>query len=292
MAKAVVYPPRRQQCDELFGLIDSDKSGAIELKELKQMVQLINPGLSETAIAAQFTALDASKDGRVSREEFSKHFVDGFKSDDEKKYYERMQYTKRFLTRKPRLGAVFDTFDIEKAGFLSYGELVRMIRLSKPKFTNADLQTLFNKMDINHDNRVSRDEFIMYYFTLFFSETDGDFEDRIEEVFQGRRKVKLQMLFNMYDTDGNGTLDLSEFSRMLKLNGRKFVSADVILDTLIKVDKNKNRKIEFSEWVDYMGTLCAHLDDVYFNKAVNNMMDAAQPKTKNPAAPATAVTKK
>jgi len=116
----------------------------------------------------------------------------------------------------------------------------------------------------------------LYYFTLFFNESDGEFFERVEEAFQGRRKVKLQMLFNMYDLDGNGYLDLNEFALMLKLNGRKFVSADIILDTLIKVDKDHNRRVDFPEWMEYMGTLCAQMDDVYFNKAVNNMIAAAQ----------------
>jgi len=191
-----------------------------------------------------------------------------------------MQHTKKYLTRKPRLGSVFDTFDTDKSGNLSRGEIFRMVRLSKPKFSNDDLTALFNKMDTNHDHKVDRNEFIMYYFNLFFAETDAEFEERVEEAFQGRRKVKLQMLFNMYDLDGNGYLDLNEFALMLKLNGRKFVSADVILDTLIKIDKNHDRKVEFPEFMDYMNTLCTNMDDVYFNKAVGNMMTAAQ-KTKD-----------
>jgi len=246
------------------------------LKELKEMVRLVKPELKDEDIIKQFSALDKSKDGRIQKEEFVTHYLEQFKADAEKQFYERTQYTKKFLTRKPRLAAVFETFDTDHSAFLSRGEIFRMVRLSKPKFTNEDLTALFNKMDTNQDHRVSKDEFIMYYFTLFFNETDGEFNERVEEAFQGRRKIKLQMLFNAYDLDGNGSLDLQEFALMLKLNGRKFVSADVILDTLIKVDKDHNRKVDFNEWMDYMGTLCAQMDDVYFNKAVNNMIAGAQ----------------
>jgi hypothetical protein len=48
------------------------------------------------------------------------------------------------------------------------------------------------------------------------------------------------------------------------------------VQTLIKVDKDHNRRVEFPEWMDYMGSLCAQMDDMYFNKAVNNMIAAAQ----------------
>jgi len=150
-----------------------------------------------------------------------------------------------------------------------------MVRLSKPKFTNDDLTALFDKMDVNHDKKVSRDEFILYYFTLFLNETDSEFAERVEEAFQGRRKVKLQVLFNMYDLDGNGSLDLNEFALMLRMNGRKVMSAEAVLDTLIKIDKDHNRKVDFSEWMDYMGTVIATMDDKTFNKAVNSMMSAA-----------------
>jgi len=181
------------------------------------------------------------------------------------------------LTRKPKLASIFDTFDTDHSGNLSRGEIFRMVRLSKPTFTNDELNALFSKMDANEDRKVSRDEFIMYYFTLFLHETESEFNERVEEAFQGRRKIKLRTLFNMYDLDGNGSLDLNEFSLMLKLNGRKFVSADVILDTLIKVDKDHNRRVDFNEFMDYMGTLCAQMDDTYFNKAVNSMIAAASP---------------
>jgi len=269
-------PARKQQVDELFALIDADKSGTIEVKELKAMVKLVKPDLSDADVAKQFHALDESKDGKIQKAEFSHHYLDQFKTDSDKKFYERIQYTKKFLTRKPKLAEVFDTFDSDKSKFLSRGEVFRMVRLSKPKFTNEDLTHLFNTMDANHDHKVSKDEFVLYYFTLFFNESDGEFFERVEEAFQGRRKVKLQMLFNMYDLDGNGSLDLNEFSLMLKLNGRKFVSADDVLNTLIKIDKDHNRKVDFNEWMDYMGGLCAHMDDKHFNKAVNNMITAAQ----------------
>jgi len=272
---AVLLPSRKAQCDEIFALIDTDKSGTVSLKEMKAMIRLVRPDLKDEDVSKQFHDLDKSKDGRIQAEEFAKHYLEQFKGDSEKQFYERMQITKKFLTRKPRLAEVFETFDTDHSATLTKGEMFRMIKLSKPKFTNEDLNALFTKMDTNQDHKISRDEFIMYYFTLFFNETEAEFNERVEEAFQGRRKVKLQLLFNMYDLDGNGYLDLNEFALMLRLNGRKFVSADTVLDTLIKVDKDHNRRVDFGEWMDYMGTLCAQMDDKFFNKAVNSMIAAA-----------------
>jgi len=282
--KSALLPPRRQQLDDLFALIDTDRSGTIEYRELVAMVRLVRPDAKDEDVQKQFHSLDLSKDGRVQKEEFVKSYLDHFKTDNEQQFYDRMHFTKKFLKRKPKLATVFDTFDSDHNGFLDRGEIYRMVKLSKPRFTNDELNELFKKMDTDHDHKVSKTEFVLYYFHLFFNESDADFEQRVEEAFQGRRRVKLQVVFNAYDLDANGFLDLNEFSLMLKMNGRKFVSAEDILDTLVKIDRDHNRKVDFKEWSEYMNGLIAPMDDRQFNKAVHNMLGAARGDKKTAAA--------
>jgi len=273
--EAALWPNRNTAMGELFSLIDTDKSGTIETKELMQMVRLVKPETSDEEIVKQFVALDKSKDGKVQKNEFMEAYLAHFKADSEKDFHERMETTKKYLVRKPALGKVFDHFDLDKSGTLNRGEIYKMVKISKPKFTNEELSAIFDKMDTNHDHKVDRNEFILYYFKLTYNDTQSEFDERIEQTFEGRRKHKLQALFNMYDVDQNGYLDTNEFALMLKMNGRKAVSADDVLDTLIKIDKNHNKKVEYKEFLDYIGGLIAHMDDATFNKAVSNMMKAA-----------------
>lgn len=272
----VAFPARDVELGTLFDLADTNKSGKIEVKELVALWHLVKPSATIEEIKKEFAAIDKSKDGTIDKKEFVSAYLAHFKADDEKTFFNRIETTKKYIVRKPRLSEVFDYFDSDKNGSLNRGEIFRMIRLSKPKFTNEDLTQIFNKMDADHDHKVSKDEFINYYFKLFFAETNNEFEHRIEEAFAGRRKVKLQMVFQAYDQDGDGVLSLNEFSAMLKLNGRKFVSADEILNTLVKIDRNHDRKVEYDEWLDFMGGLIAHMDDRHFNKAIKNMLDAAK----------------
>jgi len=242
------------------------------------MVKLVKPDAKDADIAKQFRDLDQSKDGKIQKDEFFKAYMEHFKSDTDIHFYERMQHTTKFMRRKPKLAAVFVHFDEDKSGFLDRGELYRMVRLSKQNFTNEDLTELFKKIDTNHDNKISKDEFVLYYFNLFFAADDAEFDVRVEEAMQGRRKVKLQILFNTLDEDGNGTLDLNEFGRMLRLfsTESKLVKSDDILDTLVKIDRDHNRKVDYNEWMAYMNSLFATMDDRIFYATLSKLQRAVQ----------------
>jgi Ca2+-binding EF-hand superfamily protein len=263
---------------DLFALIDTDHSGTIEFKELLAMVKLVKTDAKDADIAKQFRELDQSKDGKLQKEEFVKAYLDHFKADNEVHFYERMQHTARFLRRKPKLGAVFAHFDEDKSGSLDRGELYRMVKLSKPAFTNSDLTELFKKIDTDHDHKISKDEFVLYYFNLFFAADDDEFEVRVEEAIQGRRKVKLQILFNTLDESGTGVLGLNEFGHMLRLFSKEstVVKSDDVLDTLVKIDADHNRKVDYTEWLTYMNSLFATMDDRQFYRTIGRFQRAVE----------------
>jgi Ca2+-binding EF-hand superfamily protein len=261
---------------QLFALADTDKSGTLEARELVAMIQSVNPDKSESDIRKQFRELDKSKDGKLQKDEFVSAMLEHFKADSDQKFAERIEITKKFLVRKPALGQIFDAFDSDKSGSLDKGELYRMVKLNKPKVTNDEILSMIKAMDIDKDKRVNKPEFVQYFFAAFFSDSESEFENRVELTLKGRRKVKLEMVFHAYDTDGNGSLDIKEFGKMLTLNGRKFCSPDEIIDTLCQIDSDKNRKIDFSEWAQYMSKIISLWDDSHFNKAISNMLAAAK----------------
>jgi Ca2+-binding EF-hand superfamily protein len=272
-----LLPTQDAQLSEVFDIVDADKSGTIDTNELYAMIRLIKPGTTKEELLKIFHQIDDSKDRKIQRAEFIDHFKNLFKNDTKQEFYDRINTTKMYLERKPALGSIFDKFDSDKSGHLDRGEIFRMVRLCNPNFSNEELNALLKKLDADSNDKVDRNEFIQYYFNLFRTDNDATFRERLETTFNGRRKVKLQTVFNAYDLNGDGVLSLDEFSLMLKMNGRKFVSPEQILETLIKIDKDKNRKVDFNEWMAYMESLIAYMDDDRFNKAVKNMMAAAKP---------------
>jgi len=84
----------------------------------------------------------------------------------------------------------------------------------------------------------------------------------------------------MYDLNNDGILDLGEFGafvKKLKEDGRTFTSSDDVLDLLIKIDSNKDRKVDFEEWSKFLTGLFAFFDDSYFNKALKNLVPGSTP---------------
>jgi Ca2+-binding EF-hand superfamily protein len=275
--KKADLPAKDDQLFEVFAIVDSDKSGHIDMAELFAMIRLIKPGTTKEELQKIFSTMDASKDKKVSKEEFASYFKELFKADSPQEFFERIQTTRRYLERKPALASIFDKFDTDRSGHLDKSEMFRMIKLCQPKVTNDELNALLKKLDVDNDDKVSKTEFVGYYFKMFAADSDSSFKERIETTFNGRRRVKLQTVFNAYDLNNDGVLDLKEFSEMLRMNGKKFVSPEQIQETLTRIDKNKDKKVDFGEWMAYMEALIAYMDDDKFNLAVHNMMGASKP---------------
>jgi Ca2+-binding EF-hand superfamily protein len=276
-----MMPTRRAQIEEIFDMVDVDGNGTVESDEIYAMLCLVKDNMSHEEMKKQFNEMDekhTTHTGHITREGFVSYFLTHFASDDEKKFWQRAHHTSMYVHRKTALGHLFDKFDVNHDGKFDRGELYHMIVLSNPQFRNSQLNKLFNKMDSDHDGRVSRKEFVQYYFQEFIHDSDDEFDLRLEQTHAGRRKMKLRSVFNAYDTDGNGTLDTKEFASMLTMNGRKFISADEILETILALDSNRDRAIDFAEWSRYMAGIIAHMDDKRFDKAVRNMLRAAQSK--------------
>jgi len=278
----LLLPKRSQQVEELFNLLDTDKSGTLEVKELVQLMKVVDSHKSVDDIKKDFKFMDDSKDGKVQKTEFSKHYLDFHAKEGDNEFYQRVQRKIKFLERKPALAAVFDKFDHDKSGNLDKGEVYHMLKLSKFKVTNEEVVELMKKIDHDHDGKVVKDEFIRYFFHQYYADTEGQFKKHLDALSNGLRKVKLQMVFNAYDLDGNGALDMNEFGRMLRLNGRleDVVSGDDILDVLLKIDSDHDRKVEFPEWLGFVSPLMVSMDDHAFNKWCHAFLKASKSDAK------------
>lgn len=67
------------------------------------------------------------------------------------------------------------------------------------------------------------------------------YEDQIEE---------LREMFDFYDRDSNGTIDLEEFGQLCEALGEGF-GADEMLVGFDAIDTNQNGVIEFSEFIEW-----------------------------------------
>lgn len=265
---------RDEQLGALFDSVDTDKSGVIEDVEMYAMIRLIHPETTYQQCKDMFAKVDTDMGNSVDRKEFIAHFTKKHAAADDKAFTATMTKTMKFVTRKPALAALFVHFDANKDGCLSMGEMYHMIKLSKPKVTNTELKELCGRMDTDKDGHVDCAEFVQYFFHQFQGDNDDEFAHRMDVSMRGLRVVKLNQVFDSYDKDGNGVLDVNEFTAMLRHNGKKHVDASQVLDTLVKFDKNGDRKVDFKEFLESMSTMIALMDDKSFNKAIKNMLKA------------------
>jgi hypothetical protein len=68
---------------------------------------------------------------------------------------------------------------------------------------------------------------------------------------QTDRLEELQTLFNMFDADGNGTIDQHEIAALFKKLGFE-VRIEKLRELLYKVDTNANGSLEFGEFCEFL----------------------------------------
>ena len=96
-----------------------------------------------------------------------------------------------------------------------------------------DAIKLFNKIDINGDGQISKDE--LYKGLKDFLELSGD-----------ELKKKVDIIFNNIDTDHNGFIEYEEFIRAA-VNKNFFLSTNYLRFAFDYFDIDKNGSISFDE---------------------------------------------
>eukprot|EP00468_Gymnochlora_sp_CCMP2014_P003183 CAMPEP_0167761774 /NCGR_PEP_ID=MMETSP0110_2-20121227/12368_1 /TAXON_ID=629695 /ORGANISM="Gymnochlora sp., Strain CCMP2014" /LENGTH=189 /DNA_ID=CAMNT_0007648513 /DNA_START=39 /DNA_END=608 /DNA_ORIENTATION=- len=158
--------PRETELKKIFTLIDVDKSGVIEFKEiLAAMACPEYDHISFMDAVKKFKEIDSSKDGVVQDSEFIKYFLAEFSSLSEKNFLEHMSTVEKFLQRKPALEKLFDILDKNKDGKLDEKEVQGMLQLpGEAKITGEQAFKVLKKMDTNKNGKVEKSELVRALF--------------------------------------------------------------------------------------------------------------------------------
>lgn len=66
-------------------------------------------------------------------------------------------------------------------------------------------------------------------------------------ALESKKKKRIRQVFEQFDTDGNGHIDLSEFSNLCKRLGED-MTEEQIKQTLDQIDTDRNGTLEFEEF--------------------------------------------
>eukprot|EP00928_Gymnodinium_smaydae_P053942 TRINITY_DN3780_c0_g5_i1.p1 TRINITY_DN3780_c0_g5~~TRINITY_DN3780_c0_g5_i1.p1 ORF type:complete len:474 (-),score=78.58 TRINITY_DN3780_c0_g5_i1:66-1451(-) len=156
------------------------------------------------------------------------------------------------------IAEVFRQFDADGSGTITRDELVHVMRDLCGDLPKADIDRIMDEVDTNGDGEIDYDEFAAWLTKPAAASKSAS--DAIVDY-----SAALRLLFDVYDRDGNGHIELKEFTEchgivVAALNMHLGDSAKV--DTLNcsldaetvfeHIDSDGNKQLSFSEFLEWM----------------------------------------
>ncbi|KAL1500527.1 hypothetical protein AB1Y20_013183 [Prymnesium parvum] len=194
----------------LSGLRETITSSAAESKGIQSKLR---QALSANAVRIMdlFVEWDTNGDQKVSKNEFRKAMTE-----------------LGFTESRPHVDAVFDSFDVQGTGTLTYKELLKGLRRTEEPTERKGINFREDQHEIVQDRRKSR---FKRFSVPPLQEEDTD--QSPEAVLQRGLREALQVnavrvldLFKEWDEDQNGVVSKDEFMRALPLLGLKAKNKD------------------------------------------------------------------
>lgn len=219
-----------------FKEFDVDNNGAIEEKEIKEVVKWVMqifPAESATSYEAELLKkIDANKDGKINTLEFFNLFED---------VMARMAIVNKAKEK-------FIELDADKSGALEKGEIVNLIEWVCSHYyektedeKKAFVESLMNKIDVNKDGKIDLQE---------FSELFAEMLEKVEAVAAATKK------FHQLDVNGSGYLEKDELVPLLeKWASKNSGGTDLLQDLMQSLDVNKDGKVDLAEFAEMFSKL-------------------------------------
>lgn len=242
----------------LWDRYDENNDGVLQSEEISAMMNIlaeedgIDVPLPDAFIRFSMKQLDFDGDG-ISKDEFLNNFNTIWAARD--KYSKRK--TESNEAYKPltevQIGKLFKAFSKADPRYMSYSEFERMVKAMQEKdsrevIKESKLKMIFQKMDVNGDDRLSRD--------LFLAKFDVYWKNRGKKKLEASGKVlsdsEMRELWKKSDVNGDGSLSLREFGQLLNslqaAEGRDALPESVITMIYQRIDKDGSGSIQDFEF--------------------------------------------
>jgi len=220
-----------------FSKFDTDGDAEITYQELKNGM---GPNFSENEVKAVFALGDLDQDGSISFLEFAKLMIPTA-NDALAKFWKCFRDMK--IVRQ-----AFKQFDTDNDGAITRQEVIQGMKVSGRDFTSEEIDTLFVLADRDGDGQIDFPEFALIMipsaperisklkkkfnnksavesaFKSFDTNNDGAIDSK--ELNAGLKKTgisltdqEIETIFAVADLDGDGQIDMGEFSKLLGVGG-------------------------------------------------------------------------
>lgn len=135
---------QKQELREAFDLFDADKTGSIDLHELKVLMRALGFDVKKPDIIKLVHDVDPNNSGAVDYEQFLEIMTD--------KYGER--------DPDDEISKAFQLFDDDHTGKVSLKNMKRVARELGENLSEEELQAMIDEFDRDQDGEISSDEFM------------------------------------------------------------------------------------------------------------------------------------
>merc|ERR1711936_883765 len=131
---------------------------------------------------------------------------------------------------------VFAFFDQDNNGYIELEELVIVFGTLGVEVTKEELKQKIDDVDVERNGKISFSEFV-----ALMRETITDIHD----------EKRLKEAFSIFDSDGNGEIDIDELDTMMKKLGQE-LECGQIKEMIKAADLDRDGKISWDEFRKFM----------------------------------------
>merc|ERR1719309_1788508 len=226
-----------QNAKSAFNKFDTDGDAEISIQELKNGM---GGKFTSNEVKAVFALGDTDQDGSINFLEFAKLMIPSA-TDALAKFWKCFRDIKS-------VRQAFKQFDTDNDGAISRQEVIQGMKVSGRDFTSEEIDTLFVLADRDGDGQIDFPEFALIMipsaperisklkkkfnnktavesaFKSFDTNNDGAIDSK--ELNAGLKKTgisltdqEIETIFAVADVDGDGQIDMGEFSKLLGVGG-------------------------------------------------------------------------
>jgi centrin-3 len=143
-AKPELTEDQKQELREAFELFDANKTGSIDLHELKVLMRALGFDVKKPEIIKMVHEVDPSNAGAVDYEQFLEVMAE------------------RYASRDPEeeIRKAFQLFDDDHSGKITLKNMKRVARELGENLSEEELQAMIDEFDRDQDGEISNDEFL------------------------------------------------------------------------------------------------------------------------------------
>ncbi|CAN6372692.1 unnamed protein product [Urochloa humidicola] len=134
-------PEETKGLKQMFNNLDTDKSGTIEVEELKEGLRKLGSKISEAEVQKLMEAVDVDRSGSIDYTEFLTAVMDKHKLENEEGLLRAFQY-----------------FDKDNNGYITRDELEQA--MARYRIGEASIIQVLAKVDKDKDGRIDSEEFV------------------------------------------------------------------------------------------------------------------------------------